>query len=181
VGVFLLPLPLLGLLAASALFGGRRAEAAGAELVRRALSAVNAPIAYGMGQGGKHPGDKLPSRTGLCDCSGFIAWVCGLVRGPRSTPPAWIETSNIVRDATMTRRTFRQVSKPRPGCFVVFPDRPGQQGHIGLITSLAPFRGVDCSNGVSKRTGRAISERDFRFFLKQPGVIFCELLPRGNT
>jgi hypothetical protein len=125
------------------------------------------------------------SRTGfnLCDCSGFVAWVIGISRKPKTTRPFWVETSAICHDANNAKRAFVKIDKPVPGCIVSYPDRAGREGHTAIVTgsafntdgSVASISGVDCSSGQSRRLGQAITERDLSFFLTRPGVTFMVL------
>ncbi len=153
--------------------------------VARARSATLKGIRYKLARGGYHPGADLPGRAGDpatddgigCDCSGFVAWCLGLRRGPLPhPPPAWIETSQVYRDATGPQRLFRRLAEPVAGCVVVYPDAGGDQGHIGIVTETAPeLRGVDCSSSRSRRTGQAITERGLAFF-RDRGAIFALLV-----
>ena len=153
--------------------------------VARARSATGKGIRYKLGRGGKSghaelpglPGDPDADPAAGCDCSGFIAWDCGMARGPLpNPPPAWFETTQIHTDATGPQRMFRQIAAPVPGCLVTYPDANGHQGHIGLVTEVAPaLRGIDCSSSRSKATGQAITERGFEFF-RSEGAIFALLV-----
>lgn len=157
--------------------------------VARVRGVTRQGIRYKLARGGKSPRAALPGLPGDpaadesigCDCSGFAAWGFGLSRGPLpNPPPAWFETTQIYRDATGPRRMFRQISEPVPGCLVVYPDRDGHQGHVGIVTETAPaLRGVDCSSSRSSAIGEAITERGFEFF-KDKGAIFALLVTDPN-
>lgn len=172
------PLYALGLLSStnSQVVPGSTAQ----DRIRRALfAAKHCKAAYAMGQGGTNPALLCPTANGLCDCSGFIAWVLGIIRGPRRTRPTWIETSNIYKDARFTQQSFVALSAPRPGCLLVYPDPPGGQGHVALLTHIkgGQWYGVDCSSGVYKRTGQAITLRNLDFFRGRPGLTYAWPLP----
>lgn len=151
--------------------------------VRRARSAVGRGIRYRLGHGGTHPHDELPTRTGYCDCSGFIAWVIGINRAPKPERPWWVETTNIYRDATSGKRssTFVRLPSPVPGCFVVYPDRTffgiRRQGHIGVVTRVDGGRiyTVDCSAHSGGTTREAIREMDRTRLWITNGAIFVAL------
>lgn len=141
----------------------------------RARSAVGRGIRYKLGEGGFRPLDALPTRTGLCDCSGFAAWVLGIDRWqgrhrkPWSSRIPWIETTAIVRDATGPQLLFVQLPEPVPGCLVVYGDRLGRQGHVGIVDnvrSATDFDVVDCAS----RRGDAIQRRDASLFLRRRAI-----------
>lgn len=118
----------------------------------RARSAIGAPIRYKLGHGGFDPGHPLPSKDGLCDCSGFVAWVLGISRRPKPSRLWWIESTNVWRDANGRQSAFVKLDEPVPGCIVVYPDSGGRQGHIAVYSgrdarSKAP-RVVECSAGA---------------------------------
>ena len=43
-------------------------------IIFNAKSAINQRIRYNLGSGGFDPKYKLPTKDGLCDCSGFVCW-----------------------------------------------------------------------------------------------------------
>lgn len=129
-------------------------EAMKAKLAR-ARSAVDQGITYKLGKGGVFPNAKLPSNPfKQCDCSGFVAWVLGISRVPKPSRRWWIETTNIYRDAIGPQTVFARIPEPVPGCVVVFPDREGHEGHVGIVSQSYPLRVVDCgSPGITERGG----------------------------
>lgn len=136
----------------------------------RAKSAVDRGIRYKLGHGGFYPKDPLPSRDGYCDCSGFVAWVLQMSRRPKIGRWWWIETTNVWNDATKSMRVFQRIGGPRPGCIVVYPDSVNSEGHIGIVSGIAPLTVIDCSasaNGIFERSGRV--------FEKNKNTIFCML------
>ena len=125
-----------------------------AEAVRRAQSALGHSLAYGNGQGGMHPEDSLPTRTGHCDCSGFVMWALGRCRFDGTL---WWDTSRIVDDAIGDHLNFARMawSESRVGDILVYGDRmllgKVRQGHIGLVTAAGPdgaTRVIHCSKGA---------------------------------
>lgn len=97
--------------------------------------------AYQMGHGGYDPARHVPwDASGHCDCSGFAAWAIGEERECVRMPGGWIETTAIVRDATSTHRVFEQVGQAEPGDLIVYGDRAGHQGHVGVILAVSAGR-----------------------------------------
>ncbi len=149
-----------------------------ADRIVKARSWRSRGILYRNGCGGWHPDGDPADASGHLDCSGWAAWLIGIKRGPLpDAPPAWIETSQIFADAKGRRRRFREIARPVPGCFAVYADHDGHQGHIGLVTSTAGgvLRGIDCSSSRSDKIGQAITERGFEFF-RAEGAIFVLLV-----
>jgi len=139
-------------------------------------------VRYGWGKGGFDPNSPTPAdKSGRCDCSGLISWLLGLSRKPKPTRPWWLGTDNIYADATGRQETFVTLPRPEPGCIVVYPRHLLRPGHTGLVTEVfeetGDFNVVDCSSGMSRRTGRAIWERNGEFFLQAKGkpAVFCTL------
>ncbi|HXG58207.1 MAG TPA: hypothetical protein VNL91_04220 [Thermoanaerobaculia bacterium] len=126
--------------------------------------AIPQPIIYVLGKGGFDPGRHVPwNRAGECDCSGFLAWT---IREPREHPAlAWIESTNVFRDATGPQVMFMTLpagERAEPGDVLVTPDKGDRQGHVAIITAVAPdgapSRMIDCSPS-NDRVGAAIAER----------------------
>jgi hypothetical protein len=168
--------------------------------VERARSAVGNGIKYKLGKGGflvnclRPDGYLAPSiitptvrYSDECDCSGLIAWVLGMRRDQVNAKKwwskvlPWIETTAVWKDATGPQRVFVKIPKPVPGCLVVYGDTGKSQGHIGVVSAVhspgtkSDIDVIDCSSGMSKRTGDSIHERDGAFFLSNPKTIFCVL------
>ena len=139
----------------------------------RARKGIGRGVAYKLGRGGfnaKHP-NEVGWDKGLSDCSGYVSWVLMLKRAPKLIRPFWIETTAVWRDATGKQRTFQQINKPVPGCIVVFPDRNGREGHIGIVAEVyggAGYDVVDC-------TGKGIREHPGTYFRGRSDTIFCVL------
>ena len=148
-----------------------------ARRIDRARSAVGRGIKYKLGKGGFDPSSDTPANgAGLCDCSGFIAWVMGVTRKPSPLFDRWVETTNICNDATGDQSLFLMVDGPRPGALAVYGDSGGKQGHVAIVTGADPLMGIDCSSSRSKRTGDAIHERSLAFMAKR--AIF--VVPRSD-
>lgn len=139
----------------------------------RARSVIGQGIKYGLGQGGMNPDNPTPaSPTWKCDCSGFVSWVLHMSRKPKVTRWWWIETTNVYKDATGRQKVFVKIDKPVPGCIVVYPDRSGHEGHIGIVSEIRKtgYDVIDCSgskNGIYEHSGAA--------FMTKANTIFCLL------
>jgi cell wall-associated NlpC family hydrolase len=143
-----------------------------ADVIARATSAADTETPY------VSPGKSPPlqaarwpdSWTGI-DCSGFVAWCFRMSR--RVTHPlyvktngGWFETTALHRDGMDVSGLFRPLERARPGSLLVYPDRDGKDGHVGLVMEadgpgIAGVRAiVHCSAGNHRRTGRAIRTTD---------------------
>ena len=140
------------------------------DLIVRARSAIGKGIVYKLGQGGSHPTDPGPTRTGKCDCSGFALWVAGKDRD-KTVNGKYLGTDAIVADALGAQAAFRRVFTCEPGVFAVYPGSHAgarrMYGHVGLVTQVSPMRGVDCGSSSG-----GITERSFVFFERNPKTIF---------
>lgn len=135
------------------------------KLVTRARAVVGSNIAYKLGEGGMRPTLALPSDNGLCDCSGFVCWVLGLSR--KTTIPyykifgGWIYTDSMEADVNATAGIFDRLSKPEPGCIVVYGAKE-KIGHVGLVSEVADgkmIKVIHCSSGNSRNfNGHSIQE-----------------------
>lgn len=100
--------------------------------------------------------------------------------GERLEPLGWIETSGVYQDATSTQRLFQRVHRAEPGDGIVWPDRGGHEGHIGVIVAVdaagEPTEVVHCSSGNYRRTGRAIARTSADIF-KSAGAIYVRVKP----
>ncbi len=146
--------------------------------VKRARTALKCEVRYGLGKGGMNPRASCPGDdAGKCDCSGFVAWAIWLSRKPKVSRKWWIETTRIARDAKGRKSVFTQIREPRAGCLIVYGDKGGRQGHIGIVTEVdgsGRVTGIDCSYGMSRKTGRALHERDLSW-MRRRGAIYCVL------
>ena len=159
----------------------------GDTVVARARSAIGSRTVYALGQGGRnpraaHPGSRLllvgPPRL---DCSGFAAWCVGVDRYlPNGAVPhlpggEWFETTQLCRDG---RTPFGYVTAilwaaAEPGDLLAYPDSSGRQGHVGVVSDIAPGWGparvIHCSAGNFRATGDAIQETGPEVFLPESG------------
>jgi len=133
----------------------------------RARSALTMGITYELGRGGYAPTASSPAQNGKCDCSGFVAWAIGVSRDPKKNGHFWIETTLMVRDATGAQKMFVAIPSPVPGCLVAYPDSGSRQGHTGVVTSVQPMTGIDCSSSAN-----GIKERGFEVFTKRKDSVF---------
>lgn len=147
--------------------------------IKKAGHAAVVPGKYGLGQGGFDPGAEDPySDGGLCDCSGFYAWVIGLSRRPKPSRPFWIESTAVYQDAMGPQKAFIQLSVPIPGCGIVYPDRKvlgvHREGHMAIVVSAVPdrpeFRTIDCRPSNVRRTGRAIAVGSGNWMLNRRAI-----------
>ena len=84
----------------------------------------------------------------------------------------WIETTAIVRDANGASRLFKKIDDPVPGCLVVYGDRLGRQGHVGVVDdvrSKTDFDVVHCSKG-NDRNGDAIQRTKGGLFVRAKAI-----------
>jgi cell wall-associated NlpC family hydrolase len=154
-----------------------------AEVVARARSVIGQGCIYKLGQGGftpllDHPWNSMKE----CDCSGFVAWCQGfsrMVTDPwyKSQNGGWFETTAIVRDALSEFGNFAAVPAldAKPGDVIVYGDKDGHQGHIGIISRIdenGVGAVVHCSSGNLKGPAHdAIQETDPHVFTKNGALI----------
>jgi CHAP domain-containing protein len=134
-----------------------------AQIIKRARSVVGEGK-YLLGAGGRVPSHATPfDEHGQCDCSGFVAWCLGQDRfQPSHIGGNWIETTDIVADATGPQKMFERVYEKKPGYVIVYADKGGHQGHVGIISTWPDqhggFRVIHCSMGNYRTKGVAIAE-----------------------
>ena len=154
-----------------------------ADTVDRARSAVGHGCDYHLGAGGMrpnepHPWDKREGRI-ACDCSGFAMWAWGLSRFQK---PVWFDTSRIVAEARYGKGLFEALATwadLKPGDGLVWGDRHGKQGHVGVVVSVDPVRVIHCSRGnwLKSEPKDAIQETDASVFEKNGALaVRCKLL-----
>ena len=152
--------------------------------VQRARAAIGHGITYQMGAGGLHADDPLPTRTKVCDCTGFASWVLYLDRDLGATDKAkrfgyaWIETTLIHKDILGPQKLFVEIEGPVAGCVVCWGDTANESGHIGLVSVVHPDGGydvIDCSSVSSRKYGEAIREHKDTYFHAHPGVVYGAL------
>lgn len=157
--------------------------------VARAKGAASLKCFYKLGRGGfnsKHPHNAAWD-GGRSDCSGFISWLLMTKRAPKEGRPFWIETTAIYNDAKGKQLVFVQLDAPEPGCLVVYGDKNGNEGHIGVVVEvrgwsdrlvLDPgYTTIECASGVQgKVLGKAIRYRkDAQNLFGKRGAIFVAL------
>lgn len=165
--------------------------------VARAKHAATKKCTYKLGRGGFNPSHPLDPAwdKGRSDCSGFVSYVLMTRRNPKPGRNFWLETTAIYHDAIKPQRdgtrggnVFRQISYPVPGCLVVYPDRNGSEGHIGVVVEVLkePIEGtqvvvyqyhtIECASGLLGRIGKAIRLRKHaQELFSRKGAIFCVL------
>lgn len=152
------------------------------EVVTRARSQIGLKTIYDLGRGGFYPGSLTAADTkGRCDCSGFVAWCLKESRYVTfemyvAELGHWVETSAIVRDANRPFGMFNRVpmGQAQPGMVIVYGDRPGHQGHVGIISEVgsgAIRKVVHCAKSNYLHTGDAIQETSPEIFLANPHTI----------
>lgn len=155
-----------------------------ATVLRRARSRLGQKTVYFLGAGGMDP--ARPSPGSRCDCSGFVAWCYGVSR--RLTVPwyvkengGWFETTALVRDAKGPFGFVDRIgqSEARPGDLVVYGDRAGRQGHVGILTTVILPNGagrvIHCSKSGWVVHGDAIRETDLEPAFPVTNRIFAML------
>src|SRR5258706_72356 len=152
------------------------------ELIQRAESVVAKGCHYKLGAGGRLWHHATPwDPDHLCDCSGFIAWCYGVDRHTddpwyRDFNNGWLETSAIVRDCGTPFGIFTEVAwaQTLPGDSLVYGDRDGHKGHIGLVVEVSeagPTGVIHCSMGNERRTGDAIGRTNADLWIAQGGIV----------
>lgn len=160
-----------------------------ADVLTRARAACDVPVRYRLGQ----PGRVIPKGAteavlpAECDCSGFVCYCLNMERfqwivdahGFRHI--IWLDTTVIAADAKFHERWFEQCA-PAPGCLIVYPDRGGKQGHVGIVSEVKAgkvTKVIHCSRG-NERTGNAIQETGPEVFVKGGAVtVWCKAVSRA--
>lgn len=149
-------------------------------MIEKARSAVGHKTVYKLGMGGMKPGREKPGNSeGQSDCSGFYAWYLGISRQDKRIAGGWIETTAICKDAKGPQKLFRKLDKPVVGCGVVYPDRDGRQGHVGVVSEVKhgiATRAIHCSNGNYRNFGDAIRDTPAELFTRNPHTIYVEYI-----
>ena len=111
------------------------------------------------------PTKPSPASTdGFCDCSGFACWALNtsrrtkdpsyVPRDPKQGAYGWISTSSVWDDAQRTTGMFARC-EPKVGAVIVYPDKGGKQGHIGIVTKVVGGRAaavIHCSTSNQRIT-----------------------------
>lgn len=122
-------------------------------VISRALSALGKGTEY------KSPG-SMPAFSAYAwpskaknDCSGFVSWCLRFSQNRKvqhplyvSTNGGWFETTAIHRDGLSSTGYFTQIDSGQPGALLVYPDRKGHDGHVGIVVD-SKGKGV---GGVTK-------------------------------
>lgn len=148
------------------------------EIVSRARGAIGLGTRYKLGAGGRLKNTGIGTE---CDCSGFVAFALGVDRYlatwlPHYEGGAWLETTTLERDA-LSPWGFVQADAWKnglPGDLVVWGDRGGRQGHVGVVATAdasGPRTVVHCSSGNFKATGDAIRETGSALFLRNGAIV----------
>jgi len=149
----------------------------GSHWVERAKTAINQPIGYKLTHGGMHPEHHLPSKTGLCDCSGFTAWVFKIKRLTEvpfyTKHQKWINTDSMVADIQSPAGIFESLDIPEEGCIVVYgKQKKGSFGHVGIVSKVKDgqmLKVIHCSLGNDRNfNGKSIQETGPGVFLNKP-------------
>jgi len=129
------------------------------------------------------PNDPVPwdvaNGRKRCDCSGFAMWAWGLSRFQK---PAWYDTSRISADARFDGKLFEALASwddLKPGDGLVWGDRHGKQGHVGIVVAVDPVRVVHCSRGnwLAYEPHDAIRETDAGVFERNGALaVRCKVL-----
>lgn len=165
-------------------------------MLARARSAIGHKIAYRLGAGGRDPYAATPAvlvdgsnNTHGCDCSGFVAWALGVDRYlPNASVPhmpngKWLETTTLFNDARSPYGFVAEVpwQSAMMADLLVWPDRAGKQGHVGIVSSvgaygdasrssIGPMSVIHCSSG-NWRKGDAIAETGVHVFLQNKAIV----------
>lgn len=152
------------------------------ELIERAVAVVGHGCHYKLGEGGRLWHRATPwNPQMLCDCTGYLSWCYGVDRHTddpwyRNQNGGWIESTAIVRDCETPFGAFTGVpwQQALPGDTVVYGDRDGHQGHVGLVVKvdeMGPAEVVHCSTGNDRRTGDAIAVTGADLWQTRGGIV----------
>lgn len=150
--------------------------------ILRAAESVGHGTRYGLGRGGFDPKSRVPwDSSHRCDCSGFVAWCCGVSRDRRGTwwtrllrwqRSPWFESSNIVKDAKAGGGVFALLDRPQPGAILAYGDSNGHQGHVALCVSGTRWSDCEIIDCASHGAREAITRRSGSW-LQARGAIAC--------
>lgn len=129
--------------------------------LNRARSNIRKGVRYKLGKGGFDPSRKMTSE---CDCSGFVAWAIGI---PRELPPGsgnWLQTTTYWEGGgSAGSGLFDLIPEylAEPGDIIVYPDRSGKQGHMGIVSTVdsgSVTQVIHCSSSNDRDFNDAIQE-----------------------
>ncbi len=158
-----------------------------ATVVARAMSAVGTSTQYTMTDT-RPPAidaERWPEDGARIDCSGFVAWCLRMPRKIRhplyqKVNGGWFETTALYQDGLNQTGFFSSVPSAQPGSLLVYPDKDGAQGHIGVVLEAngagvqGAQRVVHCSLGSFKKTGKAIQETSAAIWQKRADAIVLD-------
>jgi hypothetical protein len=141
------------------------------QFVDRLRSAKGKGIRYGMGHGGEHPDDDLPTRDGECDCSAFQCWGMGVGKSPNKNPTGtWLGTGGMYTDAMTKQVVLERIPEPEFGCLAIYTAVPGKAGHVACVTDVAARTIIDCSSSQG-----GINEHSGAYFWKNKKTIWARV------
>lgn len=136
-------------------------------VIERAKSVLGQNTVYKLGKGNFSNSNPQRPLGSEADCSGFVCWC--LMRNRATDHPfyvninnGWLDTAAIHRDLLDSAGYFNPLQKAVPGAIVVYPDKDGHEGHIGIVievsgNGVAGIKSViHCSKGNFTSTGDAI-------------------------
>lgn len=136
---------------------------------------------YKLGSGGRVPKQATPFQDGQCDCSGFVAWCLGVDRyQPKKVGGGdWLETTAVYRDAQNDGGLFTQVMVPRSGDVIVYGDKGGRQGHIGIVSQVIEGKVTKVIHCARSNRPAAIMETAPLVFFRNAAIVarFKHLVP----
>jgi len=112
------------------------------QVLAQAVAALSWPRnTYRLGRGGYQWLPDYDDPEPVTDCSGFAARCLGrsrVARGDDLGAMEWIETTQLVRDATGPQRLVRAVSLDDllPGDLIAHGDSGGRQGHVAVVEHI---------------------------------------------
>lgn len=141
------------------------------DVVTRARSAIGQGK-YKLGQGGRVPRNPAPFVDEMCDCSGFVAWCLGIDRYQpgKVSGGDWIETTQVYVDAQDDAGLFVRTMVPRPGDVIVYPDRKGKQGHIGVVSEVEDGKVSKVIHCASSNKNGAVQETGPDVFIARSAI-----------
>lgn len=124
-----------------------------------------------------------PASGAKIDCSGFPAWCLRISRKvdhPKyeAINGGWFETTGIHADIANSWGFFEPLTVPKVGAFLVYPDKNGHEGHMGIVSAVngkAGLNGVThvihCSASGWNQHGDAIRETGPQIWAAHPDTL----------
>ncbi len=156
-------------------------------VLNRALSAVDTDTEFDIYSSATPPlsAEFWPISGAKIDCSGFIAW-CFRTRRNITHPlyrrvnGGWFETSALHRDGLERSGYFTEHNHATPGSLLVYPDKDGRHGHVGLVVEVNG-EGIDgvvgvvhCSSGNYRSNNKAIQLTSPQLWLDRDDSIIID-------